>query len=82
MERSITIEPGEHSATEILDRIKQGQRVLVRTTVAGTPHEIALRFDGETFYCDTPTRLHRHESEDEMRVCLEREGYSDLGDDV
>lgn len=82
MDRSVTIEPGEYSTTEILERLKRGQRVLVRTTVAGSSHEIALRFDGQTYYCDTPTRLHRHETEDEMRVCLEREGYSAVGGDA
>jgi hypothetical protein len=40
-------------------------------------HEITLRHDGETYYCDTPTRLHKHQSTEEMRECLERQGYGE-----
>jgi hypothetical protein len=36
---------------------------------------MTLRHDGETFYCDTPTRLHKHEDPEEMRTCIEKMGY-------
>jgi hypothetical protein len=48
----------------------------VLTEFLGTEHDVVLRWDGDTFYCDTPTRLHKHESEAEMQTCLENQGYS------
>ena len=39
--------------------------------------EVTLRHDGDVYYCDTPTTLHKHESSDEMRECLDEQGYVD-----
>lgn len=69
------IEAGECTASEMLERLKDGERVVVRTEFIGSTHEVTLRWDGETFYCDTPTRLHKHDSEAEMLTCIERQGY-------
>jgi hypothetical protein len=69
------IEAGEMDAEELLETIKREEHVLVRTEFLGSEHEVTLRWDGDTFYCDTPTRLHKHEDEQEMRVCLENQGY-------
>jgi hypothetical protein len=41
----------------------------------GGVHEVTLRHDGTTYYCDTPTTLHKHRSAEEMRTCIERMGY-------
>jgi len=49
--------------------------VVVRTEFLGSDHEVTLRWDGETYYCDTPTRLHKHDDAAEMRTCLENQGY-------
>lgn len=73
---SIVMDAGEHSTEEVLEQLRAGNRVLVRTEFLGSTHEVVLRFDGETYYCDTPTTLHRHEAEEEMRACLEDQGYS------
>jgi len=75
MAAPLEVEAGELSVEELLDRLAAGQRVVVRTEFLGEPHEVTLRQDGETWYCDTPTRLHKHESADEMRTCLEKQGY-------
>ena len=72
----IVMNAGEYSTEEVLHRMQAGDRVLVRTEFAGSTHEVVLRFDGETYYCDTPTTLHRHETEEGMRTCLEDQGYS------
>jgi hypothetical protein len=37
---------------------------------------VTLRHDGATFYCDTPTTLHKHADEDGMRGCIDRMGYA------
>lgn len=69
------IESGECTASELLDSLKDGDRVVVRTEFLGSTHEVTLRWDGQTFYCDTPTRLHKHDSESEMLSCIRRQGY-------
>jgi hypothetical protein len=76
MGEQITVDAGEYDTEAVLEALRAGDRVLVRTDFAGSTHEVVLRFDGETYYCDTPTTLHRHETEDGMRTCLEDQGYS------
>jgi len=61
---------------ELLGALDEGRRVVVRTEYLGEEHELTLRRDGDVFYCDTPTRLHRHESREEMRTCIEKQGYA------
>lgn len=76
MGEPIDMDAGEHSTEAVLEQLRAGNRVLIRTDIAGSTHEVVMRFDGTTYYCDTPTRLHRHETEDGMRACLEDQGYS------
>ena len=42
----------------------------------GQQHRITLRYDGEIYYCETPTRLHKHSDETAMRACIEERGYA------
>jgi hypothetical protein len=71
-----TVAAGELAVEALLDALEAGERVVVRTEFLGSEHEVTLRYDGSTFYCDTPTRLHRHDNRDEMRTCLENQGYA------
>lgn len=71
----VRLSPGEATATEIIERLETGDRVIVETELLGSVHEITLRFDGEVYYCDTPTTLHRHESAEDMRRCLDDQRY-------
>ncbi len=66
---------GELSIDDLLEALNDGQRVIVETEMLGSTHEITLRFDGETYYCDTPTTLHKHDDEIEMRECIRQFGY-------
>ncbi|QLH80918.1 hypothetical protein [Halosimplex pelagicum] len=75
MADSPVVDAGALDAEELLDRIKSTGRVRVRTEFLDSVHEVTLRWDGETFYCDTPTRLHKHDSESAMRTCLVEQGY-------
>jgi hemin uptake protein HemP len=72
---TLTIEAGELTTDEILDALGDGSRVVVSVEMLGGVHEVTLRHDGRTYYCDTPTTLHKHESPDEMRTCIQRMGY-------
>ena len=77
----LRIEAGELSTEEILDRLENGRRIVVRADLFGSERELTLRHDGETFYCDTPTRLHKHADPEEMRDCIERMGYGTPSDE-
>jgi hemin uptake protein HemP len=76
MDGPLHIESGELTAEEILSALREGRRVVVETTMLGGSHTVTLRHDGTTYYCDTPTTLHKHTSEDEMRTCIDRMGYA------
>ncbi|WP_181691949.1 hypothetical protein [Natronomonas sp. LN261] len=76
MSDSTVIEPGERTAEELLSGLENGERFVVRTEVLGSIEELTLRFDGEIYYCDSPTILHKHTDADEMRECIEDLGFT------
>ena len=71
----IRIEAGEVTVDAIIDHLHAGTRVVIERDLLGAVHEVTLRFDGETYYCDTPTTLHRHRTVEGMRECLSNERY-------
>jgi hypothetical protein len=77
MSEPLRVRAGDLSAEEVLAALREGRRVLVETELLGSTHEVTLRYDGSVFYCDTPTTLHKHESIEEMRTCLEQQGYAE-----
>lgn len=70
----LVVDAGEADTERLLDALESGRRVVVRTETLGESHEVTLRYDG-VWYCDTPTRLHKHDSREEMRGCLNEQGY-------
>jgi len=72
----LVVDAGEADIEALLDALEAGQRVIVRTAFLGSSHEVTLRYNG-TWYCDTPTRLHKHDSREEMRSCLQQQGYAE-----
>ena len=66
---------GELDAETVMAALNDGRRVIVRTELLGSEHQVTLRHDGSVYYCDTPTTLHKHESEAGMRTCLDEQGY-------
>ncbi|MFC7069891.1 hypothetical protein [Halobaculum lipolyticum] len=78
----LEVDAGELTAAEIIDALREGRRVVVTADLFGSERKLTLRHDGETFYCDTPTRLHKHDDEEGMLLCIERMGYARTeGDD-
>lgn len=75
MGEPLVVETGELTTEELLTALHEGRRVVVRTELLGQSHRVTLRWDGDTYYCDTPTRLHTHSDEAEMRTCIENQGY-------
>ena len=85
----LEVDAGELTGAEIIDALREGRRVVVTADLFGSERKLTLRHDGETFYCDTPTRLHKHDDEEGMLLCIERMGYAreddadaDDGDDA
>jgi hypothetical protein len=76
MTDTTVIEPGEHTAEELLAGLNDGRRFLVRIEVLGSTEELTLRYDGEIYYCDSPTILHKHTDEAEMLECIEDLGFA------
>ncbi len=76
MDGPLQITAGELDEDSILEALQDGRRILLTMTMLGAEHQVALRYDGSVYYCDTPTRLHRHESEQEMRTCVRNMGYA------
>lgn len=76
MEEATVVDPGELTVDELLSGLKNGRRFVVQTEVLGSIEELTLRFDGEIFYCDSPTILHKHTEEEEMRDCIENLGFA------
>lgn len=62
----------ELTAAEILDVLEDGGRVIIELSVLGQTTDLVVREQDGTYYCDTPMKLLRHESADELRHCLER----------
>jgi len=75
MSEPTVVDAGEYDSDELLSRLREGERLLVRADVLGSPEELTLRFDGQTYYCDTPTTLHKHDTEAEMVECMRNYGY-------
>ncbi|WP_338730269.1 hypothetical protein [Haladaptatus sp. DJG-WS-42] len=76
MPSPVVVDAGELSTDELVAALHDGQRIVVNTSLFGTQKQVTLRFDGETYYCDTPTRLHKHTTEAEMRTCILKNGYT------
>jgi hypothetical protein len=76
MPEPLRVKSGELTAEEILDALREGRRVVVETEMLGGTHTVSLRHDGSTFYCDTPTTLHKHPDEEGMRTCIRKMGYA------
>lgn len=66
------IQRGELTATEIVDEVDTGNRVVIEVDLLGTSVRMAIRKRSETYYCDTPVKLLKYRSPEEMRSCLER----------
>ena len=72
---TLRVEAGELTTREMLDALDDGVRIVVRLEMLGGVHEVTLRHDGTTYYCDTPTTLHKHDDSEGMRTCIENMGY-------
>lgn len=70
------ISTGDLTTEAIFEAMHEGRRIVVTVETMGNEHDITLRYDEGIYYCDTPTRLHRHDCRDEMRACIRKMGYA------
>ena len=75
MSDATVVEAGEYDAEALLGQLHDGERLVIRADVLGGSQEVTLRYDGETYYCDTPTTLHKHDTAAEMAECMRHYGY-------
>jgi hemin uptake protein HemP len=75
MTEPLRVTDGELPEDEFIDHLESGRRIVVETELLGSAYEVTLRHDGTIYYCDTPTTLHKHETAEEMRRCLRKQGY-------
>ena len=62
----------ELTATEVLALLEEGTRVAIEVSVVGTTMMLIIRELNGTYYCDTPIKLMKHETPEELRACLEK----------
>ena len=77
MSTPLRIDAGDLTTDYLIEESTAGRRVLLSVELFGTETEVSLRYDGDTYYCDTSTQLHKHDDEAEMRACIEEMGYAD-----
>ena len=76
MSDPLRVRAGEADVDALVDALQAGRRIVVTVEVLGSEQDVTLRYDGEQYYCDTPTTLHTHDSIDEMRECIVEQGYA------
>lgn len=69
---SVEIPRKEFSSQEVLDRIDDGQRVIVTVDVMGIEREVSLRKADNEYVCDTGLKLMSYEDRAGLKACIER----------
>ena len=72
MTQSIQITRKEFSSEDVLDRLDEGQRVIVTVTVLGVSMDVALRKADDEYVCDTGLKLMTYSDREGMKRCIER----------
>ena len=62
----------ELSAVEVLDIVDEGGRVVIEMSVLGKTTKVVIRHRDGIYYCDTPMKLLKHETRQDLQNCLER----------
>lgn len=62
----------EFSSEDVLDRLDDGQRVIVTVEKLGISMEVVLRKIDEEYVCDTGVKLMTYDEREGMKRCIER----------
>ena len=68
----VRISRKELSADDVIDRLDEGQRVIVVLEVFGVEREVTLRKTSTEYVCDTGFKLMTYDDRDGMKQCIER----------
>ena len=68
----VRISRKEFSSEDVLDRLDDGQRVIVTVEKLGISMEVVLRRIGEEYVCDTGVKLMTYDEREGMKRCIER----------
>ena len=68
----VRISRKELSSDDVIDRLDEGQRVIVVLEVFGVEREVTLRKSGSEYVCDTGFKLLTYDDQDGMKRCIER----------
>lgn len=71
MTETVRVSRDELTAGEVLAVLNDGGRVLVEVDILGSSTEAVIREHRGTYYCDTRTKLFKHDTEAGLRECLE-----------
>ncbi len=72
MSRVIHAQRKELSASEIIELVEDGSRVVLEMAVLGYTSRVVIRHHEGQYYCDTPLKLMRLDTANELKTCLER----------
>ena len=75
--QSLRVTAGELTSPEISSKLEAEHRVIIEVGVLGMSVDMVIRKTAGTYYCDTPVKLPRYDTEDEMKRCLERYRLAD-----
>lgn len=68
----IKIARKELSSEEVLDRIEDGQRVIVTVGTLGVEKDVVLRKTERGYVCDTGFKLLTYDDREGLQQCIER----------
>ena len=68
----VRISRKEFSSEDVLDRLDDGQRVIVAVEKLGISMEVVLRKTDEEYVCDTGVKLMTYDEREGMKRCIER----------
>lgn len=71
-EKAIEVSRKEFSSEEVLDRLDEGQRVVVSVDVLGVERDVTLRKTDEQYVCDTGLKLMSYDDREGLRGCIEK----------
>ena len=62
----------ELTSGEIVEVVEDDGRVAIQLSIVGRTINVVIRRHRGTYYCDTPVKLLKVESREDLRLCLER----------
>ncbi|MEF8812310.1 MAG: hypothetical protein V5A55_00590 [Halovenus sp.] len=72
MSETVHVTSEELTASEVLEILDRGGRVVIDVDVFAGSRQATVRETDGTYYCDTTTKLLRHETADGLLTCLEK----------